>query len=79
MPDQTPDRLLQRVETLVGAIRKIDRLLKDDHPMRVRMLERRVEYQTSLRNIQEYGRETAPKKVGVSIEVPTDVMKTVKV
>ncbi len=73
------DRLLNRVDTLVGAIRKIDTQLEDDHPMRARMLERRAEYQLSLANIQEFGVER-PRKLpaGVTIDVPADVMKLVK-
>ncbi len=77
-PAPKPDRLLSRVETLVGAVRKVDAALDADpkHPNKKRMLERRDEYQTSLKNIQEYGREkkpTAPE--GVKIEVPTDVLE----
>lgn len=81
MPDQTPDRLLSRVDTLVTCIRKIDKFLlaTPDDPRRERMLERRVEYQMSLHNIQEFGRETIPRPVGVKIEVPADVMKTMSV
>ncbi len=77
-PAPKPDRLLSRVETLVTAIRKIDVALDADpkHPYKKRMLERRVEYQTSLKNIQEYGMERVPKeRVGVKIEVPTDVLE----
>ena len=78
-PAPTPDRLLNRVETLVGAIRKINAALDADpkHPNAKRMLERRAEYQTSLKNIQEHGREKVPKaREGVKIEVPTDVLES---
>ena len=74
----TPNRLLNRVDTLVGAIRKIDMLLDavEKHPMQDRMLQRRVEYQTSLKNIQEFGRErVAVTPEGVKIEVPADVLE----
>ena len=77
-PAPKPDRLLNRVETLVAAIRKVDAALDADpkHPNKKRMLERRAEYQQSLTNIQEYGRESVPKaRVGVKIEVPTDVLE----
>ncbi len=77
-PPPKPDRLLNRVETLVEAIRKVDVVLdaEPQHPNKKRMLERRVEYQTSLKNIQEYGRERVPKaREGVKIEVPTDVLE----
>lgn len=74
----TPDRLLSRVEILVMAIRKVDAELDANakHPNKKRLLERRAEYQTSLTNIQEYGREKLPQaRVGVKIEVPTDVLE----
>ena len=77
-PDPPQGRLLNRVETLVVAIRKIDQALDADakHPNKKRMLERRAEYQTSLTNIQEYGREKKPAApVGVRIEVPVDVLE----
>ena len=77
-PPPKQDRLLNRVETLVSAIRKINAALDADqnHPNRVRMLERRAQYQTSLKNIQEHGRETVPKgREGVKIEVPVDVLE----
>ena len=77
-PAPTPDRLLSRVETLVGAIRKVDAVLDADakHPNKKRMLERRGEYQQSLTNIQEFGRERVPKvPAGVKIEVPADVLE----
>ncbi len=77
-PSPPPDRLLGRVETLVGAVRKIDTALDGNskHPNKKRMLERREEYQVSLKNIQEYGREKLPKKrEGAKIEVPTDVLE----
>ncbi len=73
-----PDRLLSRVETLVGAIRKVDQALDGDakHPNRERLLERRAEYQVSLKNIQEFGREKMPRAPeGVRIEVPADVLE----
>lgn len=80
MNDQiTNDRLLNRVETLVGAIRKVDAALDADpkHPNKKRLIERRDEYQTSLKNIQEYGRESVPKvPEGVKIEVPSDILKS---
>ena len=78
-PQPTPNRLLNRVDTLVGVVRKIDAALDADpkHPNEKRMLERRAEYQTSLKNIQEYGREKVPKAPeGVKIEVPTDVLES---
>ena len=78
-PAPKSDRLLNRVETLVAAIRKVNAALDADpkHPNKKRMLERRAEYQTSLKNIQEYGREKAPKAPeGVKIEVPTDVLES---
>ncbi len=74
-----PDRLLNRVETLVGAIHKIGRVLDADpkHPNRKRLLERLGEYQTSLKNIQEYGREKKPTvPEGVKIEVPADILES---
>ncbi len=78
-PAPPPDRLLNRLETLIGAIRKINAVLdaEPQHPNKKRMLERRVEYQTSLTNIQEYGRERMPTKmpVGTKIEVPADVLE----
>ena len=77
-PPPKPDRLLNRVETLVAAIHKIGRVLDADrkHPNKKRLLERLGEYQASLRNIQEYGRERVPKaREGVKIEVPTDVLE----
>lgn len=77
-PVLKPDRLLNRFETLVGAIRKVDAALDADakHPNKKRLLERRAEYMTSLKNIQEYGREKVPKaRVGVKIEVPADVLE----
>ncbi len=77
-PAPKPDRLLNRVETLVAAIRKVDAALDADakHPNKKRLLERRAEYQTSLTNIQEYGREKVPKgREGVKIEVPADVLE----
>jgi hypothetical protein len=73
-----PDRLLNRADTLVGAIRKINAALAayPKHPNKKRLLERRTEYQTSLTNIQEYGREKGPTApVGVNIEVPADVLE----
>ncbi len=73
-----PDRLLSRVNTLVGAIRKVDAALDADpkHPKKKRLLERRTEYQTSLKNLQEYGRESVPKaRTGVNIEVPADILE----
>ncbi len=73
-----PDRLLNRVETLIMAIRKVNTALEADtkHPNKKRLLERRAEYQTSLTNIQEYGREKKPcAPEGVKIEVPTDVLQ----
>ena len=78
-PTRPPDRLLNRVETLVAAIRKINTALDADpkHPNEKRMLERLVQYQTSLKNIQEHGREKVPKaREGVKIEVPTDVLES---
>ncbi len=78
-PVPEPDRLLNRVDTLVAAVRKVDRVLdaEPQHPNKKRMLERRVEYQQSLTNIQEYGRERVPTKlpVGANIEVPADVLE----
>ena len=77
-PPPPQDRLLSRVETLVMAIRKINAALDADakHPNKKRMEERRAEYQTSLTNIQEYGREKKPTApVGVKIEVPVDVLE----
>ena len=77
-PPPKADRLLSRVETLVVAIRKVDAALDADpkHPIKKRLLERRAEYQISLTNIQEYGREKVPKaRAGVKIEVPTDVLE----
>jgi len=79
MNDQTPDRLLARVETLVMAIRKVNTALEGDpkHPNKARLLERRAEYQTSLHNIREYGREKKPSApVGVQIDVPADVLNS---
>lgn len=78
-PGTAPDRLLSRIETLITSVRKIDAALDADfdHPNKSRMLVRRAEYQTSITNIQEYGRERMPKKLqegGVNIEVPTDVL-----
>ena len=73
-----PDRLLNRVETLITAIRKVNVALEADpkHPNKKCLLERRAEYQTSLKNIQEYGREKVPKvPEGVKIVVPTDVLE----
>ena len=78
-PAPKADRLLNRVETLVAAIRKVNAALDADpkHPNKKRMLERRTQYQTSLKNIQEHGREKVPKaRVGVKIEVPTDVLES---
>ncbi|KKK77159.1 hypothetical protein LCGC14_2856430 [marine sediment metagenome] len=77
-PAPPPDRLLNRVATLVAVIRKVNAALDADfkHPNKKRMLERRAEYQTSLKNIQEYGCERVPKaRKGVKIEVPTDVLE----
>ena len=77
-PAPKSSRLFNRIETLVAAFRKINAALDADpkHPNKKRMLERRAEYQASLKNIQEYGRERAPKlPVGVKIEVPTDVLE----
>ena len=77
-PPPKADRLLSRVETLVAAIRKVDAALDADakHPNKKRLLERRAQYQTSLKNIQEYGVERVPKaREGVKIEVPTDVLE----
>ncbi len=78
-PAPKPDRLMSRLETLIMSIRKIDAALNSDakHPNKKRMLERRVEYQQSIANIQEYGRERVPTKVpeGVKIEVPADVLE----
>ena len=70
--------MLSRIEVLVAAIRKIDAALDalSDHPNKDRMLERRAEYQLSITNIQEYGRERPLKsRVGVKIEVPADVLE----
>ncbi len=78
-PAAKSDRLLNRVETLVASIRKVDKALDADpkHPNKKRLLLRRAEYQQSLTNIQEYGRESIPKaRVGVKIEVPTDVLES---
>lgn len=78
-PGGVPDRLLNRLETLVGAIRKIDPALDadTDHPNKKRILERRAEYQASIMNIQEYGREKVPEApAGVKIEVPADVLES---
>ena len=78
-PAPKQDRLLSRVETLVAAIRKIDGAIEADpkHPNKKRMLERRDEYQTSLKNIQEYGREKKPSAPeGAKIEVPADVLES---
>ena len=79
MPAPSPaDRLLTRVETLVGAVRKIDETLDTDpkHPNKKRLLERRAEYQISIKNIQEYGRERMPRAVeGTTIAVPADVLE----
>ena len=72
-----PNRILNRVDTLVAAIRKTDMMLDANpkHPQKKRLLERRAEYQTSLKNIQKYGREKEPPElVGVQINVPTDVL-----
>ena len=77
-PAPKSDRLLNRFETLVAAIRKVKAALDADpkHPNKKRMLERLGEYQTSLKNIQEHGREKVPKaREGVKIEVPTDVLE----
>ena len=77
-PGPPPDRLLNRIDTLIAAIRKVDAALDADakHPNKKRLLERRAEYQTSLTNIQEYGREKKPSaSVGVKIEVPADVLE----
>lgn len=74
---KAPDRLLMRVETLVMAVRKIDAALtaNPEHPNKARLEERRVSYQTSLANIQEYGREKKPTApAGVTINVPADVL-----
>lgn len=74
----TNSRMLNRVDTLVSCIRKINTALEADseHPNKKRLLGRLAEYQESLKNIQEYGVERVPKaKVGVKIEIPTDVLK----
>jgi hypothetical protein len=75
-PSKPPDRLLTRVETLVGAARKIDILLaaQPDHPQKARLVKRRAEYVQSLTNIREHGRETLRKAPGVKIDVPADVL-----
>ena len=78
-PTPKQDRLLNRFETLVVSVRKIDAALNADpeHPNKTKMLERRVQYQTSLKNIQEHGMERVPKaREGVKIEVPTDVLES---
>ena len=77
-PRRPPDRMLNRVETLVQAIREVNAALDADskHPNKKRMLERLAEYQISLRNIQEFGRERVSRNpVGVKIEVPADVLE----
>ncbi len=78
-PAPPPDRLMSRLEALIMSIRKIDAALNSDakHPNKKRMLERRVEYQQSITNIQEYGREWVPTKlpVGAKIAVPADVLE----
>ena len=75
------DRLLNRVEQLVAGIRKIDATLKANPPAerRAKLVKLRDEYQTSLKNIQQFGREKLPRAAeGAKISVPTDVMKVVK-
>lgn len=77
-PAPSPDRLLNRLESLVYSARKINVALDKDpnHPNKKRMLERLAEYQLSLTNIQEHGRERVLKaREGVKIEVPTDVLE----
>jgi len=76
-PAPKPNRILNRVDTLVVSIRKINMMLdaNDKHPQKKRLLERLVEYQTSLKNIKKYGREKEPPElVGVQINVPTDAL-----
>ena len=76
-PKPKPNRILNRVDTLVVSIRKINMMLdaNDKHPQKKRLLERLAEYQTSLKNIKKYGREKEPPElVGVQINVPTDVL-----
>jgi hypothetical protein len=76
------DRLLARVEALSNSIRKLKIVMDShpaDHPNMARWKARMADYLTSIRNIQEHGRETlSAKPEGVKIEVPTDVMTLVK-
>jgi hypothetical protein len=70
------DATFSRIEVLVGAVRKAKALLATAPPEAKAALETRItEYQQSLKNIQEFGRETLPRKpAGVVITVPADVM-----
>ena len=72
------DRMYARVETLVGAIRKVRVQMETAPPeIKARMEKRITQYQQSLKNIQEHGKETVhvvPE--GVRIEVPVDVLSS---
>lgn len=75
------DRLLARIETLSVAIRKLKLVIDNhpvDHPNMPRWKARMEEYLTSIRNIQEHGRETIVSGPSVKVEVPTDIMTLVK-
>lgn len=71
-----PDKLLSRVERLVHAVRKARKQLETaDDAMKAVLEERIKEYQTSLKNIQEHGKEkVSSRPVGVKLDIPADVL-----
>ena len=77
-PDMPQDRLLNRADTLVQSIRKLQARLEanPNDPKRESIEFRLGEYRASLTNIKEYGTERpkASQIVGATINIPTDVM-----
>lgn len=78
-PAPPADRLLERSERIINAIRRAKQHIIDepDSEKSKRLAARIVEWQTSLTNIKEYGTEN-PKQsqiVGTTISIPADVME----
>ena len=73
------DRIQGRVDCITAQMHKLDTQMKADpkSPKHARRKKKWNEFVTSLKNIQEFGRERMPtgNPVGVTIDVPLGFLK----